>query len=292
MYSTIPLTHLIPVFTLTCIILSGPSTNAALKLGTGNSSLLGGDLTDPIDAIVEKEGVNYGQALSEDEMRPLNSGWIDMKMSPVSPAGSPPHQTHPFQSWQGAPACSLFLNKPETRKWYVGFKDGGKGGPTLKAPYYLAVQLKNPASLTHFTLTTAPDMPGRDPKSWAIQGSMTGKDNEWVDIYKCDAKERTKSPLQVTPRNETTLFTSFTSDTMGGSVDPADLKKLGAKLKNDTVKKADFTVPPMACPWFRIVIYSCFNPNSNTFRDFNRPPGFSLSQLELFGTPTDFKRSR
>ncbi|MDA1045690.1 MAG: hypothetical protein O3A82_02035 [Verrucomicrobia bacterium] len=79
---------------------------------------------------------------------------------------------------------------------------------------------------------------------------------------------------------------------MGGSVDPADLKKLGAKLKNDTVKKADFTVPPMACPWFRIVIYSCFNPNSNTFRDFNRPPGFSLSQLELFGTPTDFKRQR
>ena len=99
MYSTMPSTHLIPVFALTCIILSGPSTNAALKLDTGNSSLLGGDLTDPINAIVEKEGVNYGQALSEDEMRPLHFGWIDMKMSPVSPPAA--HRTKPIRSKAG-----------------------------------------------------------------------------------------------------------------------------------------------------------------------------------------------
>jgi hypothetical protein len=275
------------IFTLFCIIFSASSAMAALKLGTGNSSLLGGDLTDPIDAIVERKGVNYGQALSEEEMRPLNFGWINMKMSPVSPPGSPPHQTHPFQSWQGSPACSLFLNNPETRKWYVGFKDGGKGGPTLKAPYYLAVQLKNPVMLTHFTLTTAPDMPGRDPRSWAIQGSSTGKDNEWVDVYKCNATKRTESVLRVTPRNETTLFTSFTSATMEGSVDSTDFKKLKTKLKSNTLNKSDFSMPLKAYSWFRIVIYSCFNPNSNSFRDFNRPPGFSLSQLELFGKPSE-----
>ena len=267
------------------VILAGLSSwsEAAVNLGTGNDSLLGGDLTDPKDAIVEKPGVNYGQSLSEDEMRPLNTGWIGLKMAPVSPPGSPPHQAHPYQSWQGAPACSLFLNKPETRKWYVGFKDGGKGGPTEKEPYFLAVQLREPTILTHFTLTTAPDMPDRDPKSWAIQGSATGKGDDWTNIYKCTAPDRMTSPLNANPRNETTLFTSFTSATMDREVDQANLAKLQTRLKDTKLEKADFVLPGKAYPWFRIVIYSCFNPNSTTFRDFNRPPGFSLGQLELFG---------
>jgi ferredoxin len=32
---------------------------------------------------------------------------------------------------------------------------------------------------------------------------------------------------------------------------------------------------------------SCFNPNSMHVADFNFPPGFALSQLELFGVPVE-----
>ena len=50
------------------LMLHVPMLRAAQKLGTGNASLLGGDLTDPEDAVKEKEGVNYGHDKSEDEL--------------------------------------------------------------------------------------------------------------------------------------------------------------------------------------------------------------------------------
>ncbi len=252
------------------------------RLGTGNSSLLGGDLTDPNDTVKEKDKVNYGEDKSENDLKPLNGNWLRMKSAPNNPPGTAPHQRHPYQSWQGAPACAIFLNNPEKRKWYVGFRDGGNGGPTKDAPYYCAVEFKDAFVLTHFTITTAPDMPGRDPKVWAIQGSNSGRDDDWTDIYRCDAKDRERSSLSE-KRSETTLFTSFTTADMAKVVTPEDLKKLSAKLKEQKIDKADFPLPKKAYPWFRIVTYSCFNPNSTTFDDFNRPPGFSLGQLELFG---------
>ena len=36
-------------------------------------------------------------------------------------------------------------------------------------------------SLTHFTVTSGNDTPGRDPINWAIQGSADG--NTYTDIY-------------------------------------------------------------------------------------------------------------
>ncbi|MCX6879993.1 MAG: hypothetical protein NTW21_40260 [Verrucomicrobia bacterium] len=256
---------------------------AEVTLGTGNSSLLGGDLTDPTNAIQERPGVDYAQGLPEDALRPLNTGWLGMTMAPVSPPGAAPTQMHPYQSWQGSPACAIFLNKPEHRKWYVSFKDGGKGGPTKSAPYYCAVQLKEPAALTHFTLTTSPDMPDRDPMSWAIQASNTGRDNDWTSVFTCAAKTREGSPLRAATRTETTLFTSFTSANLASSVSPADLPSLQAKLSGKQIDKADFSPPTRAYTWFRIAIYSCFNRNTKKYADFNRPPGFALGQLELFG---------
>jgi hypothetical protein len=76
------------------------------------------------------------------------------------------------------PACAVFLNNPEKRKWHLSFKDGGKGGPNREDPYYCAVELKSAYRGTHYTITTSPDLPGRDPKLWAIQGSNTGRDGE------------------------------------------------------------------------------------------------------------------
>jgi len=175
---------------------------------------------------------------------------------------------------------------PEDKKWYVGFKDGGYGGPTDAAPYYLAVQLRNAHILTHFTVTTSHDAPGRDPKTWAIQGSNTGRDGDWTDIYRCKANDRESSPFRVYPRNETMLFTSFTSADMAKSVSAENLKKLTARLKGKELKKADFARPTKACNWFRIAIFSCFNPNTTQVADPTLPPGFALGQLELFSAST------
>jgi len=257
--------------------------DASEQIGTGKAGLLGGDLTDPQDAIQEREPVAYAQDRSENELRPLNAAWLRMKSAPTSPPGTPPHQRHAYQSWQGAPACSIFLNNPEKRKWYVGFKDGGRGGPTRAEPYYCAVEFRNAFILTHFTLTTAPDMPDRDPKSWAIQGSNTGKDDEWTDLYTCNAPDREGSPLRANPRCETTLFTSFTSADMAKAVSVKDLRKFEARLKGRNLEKADFAVPARPYRCFRIAVYSCFNANTMQVEDVTKPPGFALGQVELFG---------
>ena len=253
------------------------------RLGTGNTSLLGGDLTDPDDKVVDRG--SYGADLPEDQLRPQNATWLRMYCEPVSDPRMQPHQRHAYQSWQNAPACAIFLNKPKERRWYVDYKDGGKGGATPTEPYYCAVELKDAFVLTHFTITTANDSPDRDPLKWAIQGSNTGDDEDWHDIYRCDASDRATSPLRADPRVETTLFTSFNSETMPQSVDAKDLKKLEAKLKDAKIAKiakADFARPAKAYIWFRIVIPEGFNKDCWMP---NQPAAFALGQLELFGVP-------
>ena len=225
------------------------SANAAAKIGSGDSSLLGGDLTDPDDKL-EPEDCGVGTA---EALLPKNATWVKMTCWPANGPGEAPHQMHPYQSWVGSPASAIVWNKPESKKWYVGFKDGGYGGPTKEKPYFLAIQLKEPVVLTHFTLTTSPDMPDRDPKAWGIQGSNDGK--TWTDIYQNEAANRDTSQLQEYPRNETTLFTAFTSADMAKVVSAADLKKLEAKLEDKKIEKADFALPK-AYKWFRFMATS------------------------------------
>ncbi|MHC4502945.1 MAG: hypothetical protein ACYTFI_06550 [Planctomycetota bacterium] len=262
---------------------SSRPADAAVRIGTGNAGLLGGDLTDPEDDVVDDR--DYGQSWSEEKLRPEKGNWRTMKSAPTSPSWTPPHQRHAYQSWQGAPACAVFLNRPQNRKWYVGFKDGGNGGPTDVGPYYVAVELAKPVVLTHFTITTSPDMPGRDPKTWAIQGSNSGEEGDWVDIYRCDAADRGGSPLQVNPRCETILFTAFTSTDLTKIASPADAKKVASRLQGRKIEKADFRRPSGAYPWYRIAVYSCFNPNTSVVANPALPPGFSLGQVEFFGVP-------
>jgi len=262
-------------------VLSSPPAGAAVRLGTGNASLLGGDLTDPEDKIIDTG--DFASSRTEAEMRPPNATWVSMKCAPISPPGTAPHSIHPYQNWQNHPACAIFLNHPENQVWYVGFKDGGFGGPTAGTPYYAAVQLKEAYKLTHFTLTSGFNMPGRDPKSWAIQGSNSGQVNDWTDIYRCKAGDRSDGALRASPRCETTLYTSFTSATMGQAVSAADAKKLQAKLKGAKIAKADFAPQTKAYTWFRVAVYSCYNLNSMNVPDPAAPPGFQLGQMELYG---------
>jgi|GEM_PF-158875 len=256
---------------------------AAVTLGTGNNSLVGGDLSDPENLLTDAG--DYATAKPEAEMKPPKATWLNLVCGPTSAPGATGHQIHAYHSWQNSPACAIFLNKPETSKWFISFIDGGNGGPTEDEPFFCAIELKQAHVLTHFTLTSAAEMPDRDPLQWAIQGSNTGDDQDWVDIYRCDATDRVNAPFREDGRMETNLFTSFTSDSMAKDISPAELQKLTKRLRDKTIPKADFLNKGIAYSWFRIVVYSCFNPNSTTFEDFNRPPGFSLGQLELFGTP-------
>ena len=123
---------------------------AWVKLETGNASLIGGDITDPEDKVVDPGNCSGGG--TEEQMKPSLAGWEKMKAAPIAP----PYQLHPYQSWQNSPACAIFLNRPQDKRWYVGFKDGGSGGPTEDEPYYCAVELKDAYVLTHFTLTSSP----------------------------------------------------------------------------------------------------------------------------------------
>jgi len=268
------------------LALAWQSAPAMETLGAGNTSLLGGDLTDPTDSV--ELAMDPGQGKPQEEMIPKNATWVNMTCWPANnKPGEPPHQKHPYQSWVGTPAVAVFLNDPDNKKWYVSYHDGGYGGPTEAAPYHIAVQLAHPYRLTHFTISTSTDKPERDPKAWAIQGSNTGKDGDWKDIYRCNATSRDDSPLRVYPRNETLLYTAFTSDQMAKVVAPGDLKKLMAKLKGKTIKKADFVLPAKPYTWFRFMSTAAFNVNTMDISDPTNPAGFSLGQLEFFGTTTD-----
>jgi hypothetical protein len=250
-----------------------------MSLGTGDDSLLSGDLTDPDDTLQPIEDCGAG---TEEQLKPKNATWVAMTCYPANGPTEIGNQQHPYQSWVGTPASAIFWNKPEPKNWYVSFKDGGYGGPTKDFPYFCAVQLAKPHVLTHFTICNSTAMPARDPRSWAIQGSSTGKKDEWTDIFVCDYEKGDTSPFKKYPRNETVLYTSFTSDDMAQKVTPKDLEKLTAKVEDKKIDKADFAAPK-AYAWFRIAIYSCVNPNTKSIADPNAPPGFALGQLELFG---------
>ena len=256
---------------------------SATVLGVGNAGLLGGDMTDPEDDIEGKTSCAGDD--SKEDLAPLNANWADMTCAPANPPGTPAHQRHAYQSWQNSPAAAVFFNKPESIKWYVGFRDGGFGGPTQENPYYVASRFDTPFALTHFTLTTAMDMPDRDPRSWAIQASNTGEPNDWVDIFRCNADNRDGSPLREAPRCETTLYTSFTSEDMAQVATRQDAQKIAAKLNGEKLGIAHFPRQTQAYSWYRLAVFSCFNPNGFHVPQATRPPGFALSQLEFFGKP-------
>jgi hypothetical protein len=274
--------RLIPAAFIGFVLCAALPARAAQSLGTGNASLLGGDLTDPTDAVaISADPV---KALPEAEMIPKNAAWLKMTCYPVTgPYGTPYHR-NPYQSLAGTPACAIFMNKPTEMKWGANFRDGGFGGPTRADPYFAAIELKDAFVLTHFTVTQSPDSPEQDPKEWAIQGSNTGEDDDWTDIYVCDATNRNGTLFQEGSRNETFLFTSFNSAGMAKSVTPEDAKKLGARLKDKRIEKADFARPAKTYTWFRIVVYSCFNPTACNWIYKNASGGLSLGQVEFFGT--------
>ncbi|MCY2925523.1 MAG: hypothetical protein NT031_08795 [Planctomycetota bacterium] len=275
----------VPLCALTGVLAFSLPARAYVSLGAGNASLIGGDLTSPDDKVAPSD-VDPGSGKSEEQMLPRNAGWVKLKAAPITSPYGVPYQIHPYQSWVSAPAASILMNNPEQKKWYVSFKEGGYGGPSREDPYYLAVQFAQAYVLTHFTVTAGgPDAPDRDPKEWAIQGSNTGEDDDWTDIYVCNAKDRAGSPFKEAARCETNRFTSFDSPGLDKALAPAEANKLSARLGGKAIAKADFARPVKAYTWFRIAIYSCFNPSAVNWIYRDSSNAFALGQLELFGVP-------
>lgn len=122
-------------------------------LGVGTESLLGGDLTDP-----ENDG--------DEAAGPTDASWNWASInSNIEPA---------FEG--GEFSFNIFDNKlgPGNDKWCCD-------DPSDSNPYWVAVEFKNPVSLTHFTISSANDTPNRDPLHFQIQGSNDGQ--SYTPIY-------------------------------------------------------------------------------------------------------------
>jgi len=125
----------------------GPNTTTIEILGVGAEALLGGDLTDP-----ENDGLDALGGATDPSWN-----WAGITAS------------HEPDFEGGENSFNIFDNKVGggNDKWCC---DDPKPG----APVWVAVQFPNPVSLTHFTVTSGNDTPGRDPTNWQIQGSDDG----------------------------------------------------------------------------------------------------------------------
>ena len=125
--------------------------NARVILGTGTSSLIGGDLTDP-----EDDGVDGTDGAAG------NWNWTSILASSEN-------------AWISEGAYNVFDNKVGggDMKWCCE-------GPTQS----IYVQFSTTYVLTHFTITSGNDAGGRDPDQWEIQGSNDG--TNWTTIFEYD----------------------------------------------------------------------------------------------------------
>lgn len=125
---------------------AAPSTFAFEVLGEGTEALIGGDLTDPEDDGDPEDDTNY-----------------DAVFDAVEEAG--------FGG--GESAFNVFDNVVGggNDKWCCG------DGPF---PLWVQATFDQAVVLTHFTVASANDTPGRDPRVWEIQGSNDGETFETI----------------------------------------------------------------------------------------------------------------
>ena len=126
-------------------------------LGTGTESLLGGDLTDPEDD---------GDPEADDGYNAIFTGNDEPGF-----AG-------------GEFAFNVFDNVlgPSNAKWCCG---PGAGIP--EEGLWVTAELEDTYLLTHFTVSSANDVPGRDPTEWAILGSNDGVDFDTIFYHDGDS---------------------------------------------------------------------------------------------------------
>ncbi len=131
------------------------TTNSAMAfeiLGTGTESLIGNDLTDLGDDGDPENDEGYDAIFDASDEPGFGGGEF---------------------------AFNVFDNRlgPSNDKWCCGVG----GGISEDNPMWVSAQLPSRFFLTGFTVSSANDVPARDPLHWSIQGSNDG--NSYTDIY-------------------------------------------------------------------------------------------------------------
>ncbi|MEC8894266.1 MAG: discoidin domain-containing protein, partial [Candidatus Poribacteria bacterium] len=153
------------VLLITCFVISTSDMAQASKvLGVGTKALLGGDLTDPEDDGDPEKDANYNAKFSANEEPGFGGGEFSFNV---------------FDNRLG----------PSNDKWCCGKGGGSKEG------LHVTAEFKVPYALTHFTVSSANDVPPRDPTVWEVQGSNDGK--KFTTIFSHDGKSLWDKRLQV-----------------------------------------------------------------------------------------------
>ena len=134
------------------VLVFGNAASAFEVLGTGTDALVGNDLTD----------------LGDDGDPEFDDGYDAIFDSSDEPGFG-----------GGEFAFNVFDNRlgPSNDKWCCGVG----GGISEDDPIWVSAQLPVPHFLTSFTISSANDVPNRDPIYFAVQGSNDGQN--YTDIY-------------------------------------------------------------------------------------------------------------
>jgi len=152
-------------------------------IGTGTDSLLGGDLTDPENDGEADADNGYNAVFASSEEEGFGGGEF---------------------------AFNVFDNRlgGGNDKWCCG----------AAFPLSVDATFESPFALTHFTVSSANDVPGRDPTVWEIQGSNDGENFETIfgqasDTAVWDQRLQVALVTLGVPSNPYTTFRFITFET-------------------------------------------------------------------------------
>ena len=148
-----------------CVISPIDMAQAAEVLGTGTDALLGGDLTDPEDDGSPDADEGYNATFTSNEEPGFGGGEFSFNVFDNALGGG-------------------------NAKWCCG-----RGGGIPEEGLHVTAEFDKAYALTHFTLSSANDVPGRDPTEWEVQGSNDGED--FTTIYAQDGDSVWDQRLQV-----------------------------------------------------------------------------------------------
>ena len=147
------------------LISASDMAQAEEVLGVGTDSLIGGDLTDPEDDGDPEADEGYNAIFSANEEPGFAGGEFSFNV---------------FDNILG----------PGNDKWCCG-----RGGGIPEEGLHVTAEFEEAYALTHFTLSSANDVPARDPTVWEVQGSNDGE--EFTTIFAHDGDAFWSERLQV-----------------------------------------------------------------------------------------------
>lgn len=136
--------------------------------------LLGGDLTDPENDGIDAEGAGLDPAAN-------NWNFVSISANDEADFQGGEFSYNVFDNQVGGGNAKWCCNPPS---------------PSLQ----ITVQFEEPISLTHFTITSGNDTPGRDPLDFMILGSIDGVDFEPIYIRQDDTPIWTPEQRNTTAR--------------------------------------------------------------------------------------------